>query len=99
MDPLSAILIGSAIGLGKHGLAAGRAGRQKKVQAATTRWSPWTGMEAPAPEEPDLFGNLMEGVLASILVGKQFPAGSKAVSGIKPLAERDVFKRFLSGGY
>jgi hypothetical protein len=34
--------------------------KQKQLAAATQRYSPWTGMKATAPEQPNPLGNMMQ---------------------------------------
>lgn len=73
---LLGLLAGAGLGLAKHVTTdAPIAEKQRKVQGATTRYSPWTGMRAPEPSQPNAFGSMMQGGLA----GAQFGAlGAKA---------------------
>jgi len=43
--------------------------KQRKLQGATTRYSPWTGMEAPEPSQPNLFGNILQGGVTGAQLG------------------------------
>lgn len=58
MEPLTAMLIGSAIGLGKSALIdAPKERRQRELAARTIELSPWTGLKANGIEEADPFGS------------------------------------------
>lgn len=67
------ILIGGGLGLAKYALDKGREGRQRKLQAETTRFSPWTGMQAEAPQEANVLGSVMQGATAGAMFGQQNP--------------------------
>jgi hypothetical protein len=43
--------------------------KQRKLQGATTRYSPWTGMRAPEPSQPNLFGNILQGGVTGAQLG------------------------------
>lgn len=76
MDPFTLALIGGGLfGVGKS--VADSAGREsdKKVQAETTRFSPWTGMKAEAPRKVDAFGNILKGGLSGATIAN---AGANA---------------------
>lgn len=61
MDPLTMMLIGSAIGLGKSALIdAPKEKRQRELAAKTQELSPWTGIRAGAIEEADPFGSALK---------------------------------------
>lgn len=64
--PLAGLLIGTGAGLLKSVASdAPRRQAQQRVQAETTRWSPWTGMVGQAPTvEFDPFGSAMQGGLS-----------------------------------
>lgn len=70
MDPLTGSLIGAGGGLLKSLFDGGKADRERKLQAETTRWSPWTGMTAQAPSTPDAFGSIMQGGLSGFALGQ-----------------------------
>lgn len=55
------MVAGLGVGAAKSGMDAEKAERQRKVQAATTRYSPWTGMQGQAPEEANVAGNMLQG--------------------------------------
>lgn len=73
MNPL---LLGGLVGVGggllKGVFDSGRADRQRKVQAETTRWSPWTGMQAQAPQEPDYLGSALQFGTTGAMLGQGF---------------------------
>lgn len=59
------LLLGGGLGAVKHFAAdAPIAEKQRKIQGATTRYSPWTGMKAPEPSQPNLFSSVFQGGLA-----------------------------------
>lgn len=61
MEPLTMLAIGSALGLGKSALIdAPREKRQRKLAAATQRYSPWTGLRANPIQEADPFGSALQ---------------------------------------
>lgn len=49
-----------AMGAGKYAADSSKAGRQRKLAAETQRYSPWTGLEAKAPDEPSLAGTELQ---------------------------------------
>lgn len=63
---------GAALGVGSHLSKQAQAERDRKVQSATTRYSPWTGMVAKAPEDSNLFGQLLQGGLTGAMVGQGY---------------------------
>lgn len=66
-------LILGGLGALKGILDNARAGEQQKVQAATTKWSPWTGMKAEAPKYGDILGGAMQGGLAGLMFNRVNP--------------------------
>lgn len=59
--PWMGLAIGAGLGLLKSEMVdAPAAERQRKVQAATTRYSPWTHMQAAAPTEADPFSSALQ---------------------------------------
>lgn len=74
-------LLGTLLGLGGGGILgltkAAAAKKQAQVQGATTRYSPWTGMQAPAPDKVNMFGDMLQGGLS----GAAFQQGLGANSG------------------
>lgn len=56
-------------------------GKDRDVQAATTKWSPWTGMKAEAPKRADLIGNVMQGGMAGLLMNQMGSTGGIGSTG------------------
>lgn len=70
MDPFTLALLGGGLfGLGKTAYDAEGRSSDKKVQAATTRYSPWTGMQGQEPRQVDPFGNILKGGLSGAMLG------------------------------
>lgn len=44
--------------------------RQRKLEAETTRYSPWTHMTGQAPTEADPFGNALQGGFTGLSLGQ-----------------------------
>lgn len=74
------LLAGGALGAAKTGYDSIQQGKERKVQAATTRWSPWTGMKAAEPRKLDLLGDIMKGGLSAAMIGNMMPAGGAAAT-------------------
>ncbi len=80
MDPITlGLIIGGTTGLAKGLLVdSPRASRQRKLQAETTRYSPWTGLTGQAPQEADLFGSTMQGLTGGAMLGGSISSANKA---------------------
>lgn len=63
-------LLGGGLGLLKHGDDKRAAKADRKVQAAKARFSPWTGMTPTDVQQPSLFGNLLSGGTAGLMMGQ-----------------------------
>lgn len=63
------VLIGAALGLGKQLMDQKSADRQKGVEAAKARYSPWTHMQAGNVQDPNLFANVGGGALTGLMAG------------------------------
>lgn len=72
MDPMTWILISSALGLGKGLMDQEKEGRQRKMAAQMMQWSPWTNMNVPMPQSADVLGSTMQGALTGAIMGQQF---------------------------
>jgi hypothetical protein len=60
--PLLGLIAGALAGFGKHLGDAQKFQKEKEVQGATTRYSPWTHMQAAAPTRPgSIFGDVLSG--------------------------------------
>lgn len=44
--------------------------RQRALAAETQRWSPWTGMQAQAPQEADPLAGALQGGMAGAMLGQ-----------------------------
>jgi hypothetical protein len=73
-----AVGIGAAVGLTKaYAVDAPKEARQRKLAAATQRYSPWTGLKAGSVQEADPFGSTLQGGMAGATYGVQ----NKALAG------------------
>jgi hypothetical protein len=71
MDPITLALLFAAGGLAKNQLVdKPREERDRKMQAATTRYSPWTKLKADPVRESDPFGNAMQFGTTGLLLGQ-----------------------------
>lgn len=64
------------------------ADKQRHVQAETTRFSPWTHMQAPAPNEANPIGNILQGGFTGLALDQNAKAlkamGKNAVPATAP---------------
>lgn len=75
----AALGIGAGLGLLKQQGEQQRFDSQKKVQAATTRYSPWTHMQGQAPQYGSgLLGNLAGGTASGLLYSQANPESGAA---------------------
>lgn len=80
MDPITlGLLIGGGTGLLKGMSDAEQAKHQRKVEAEIARYSPWTGMTPQRVAQPNVIDPAMQGALAGMAMGKQFPKGAAAM--------------------
>lgn len=78
MDPLSLI---AGLGLGglKHFLIDKPAAeKERKYEATTARWSPWTHMQSHYVADPNLFGSLLQGGGAGLQFGQGMQSADAA---------------------
>jgi hypothetical protein len=54
--------------------------RQRKLAAATQRYSPWTGLKANPIQEADTFGSALQGGMAGATFASQNGAGGKGTA-------------------
>lgn len=88
MDPITiGLLAGAGTGLLKNYLVDAPAEqRNRKLQAATARWSPWTNMKPTAVKEANPFGNALQfgvaggGMGGNIMQAQQNKALSEALT-------------------
>lgn len=65
MDPITlGLLLGGGLGLGKGILDTEKERKDRKQQAETARWAPWTGMQPAAVKRADPLGSTMQGTIA-----------------------------------
>ena len=73
----------TAMGVGKGLSDSSKANRQRKLAAETTRYSPWTGMQAQPVQEADILGSTMQGAMTGGALG-QGMAGLDYFKGVTP---------------
>lgn len=61
----TALALGAALGAAKYESDNQSANRQRKLNAAITTYSPWTGMKPNAVTEPNPFGSILQGTAAA----------------------------------
>lgn len=73
MDPLTiGLMAGGGLGLVKGILDQGREAKDRQVAAETTRYSPWTHMQAQPVQRADLLGSAMQGGTAGAMMGQGY---------------------------
>lgn len=71
MDLWGALGIGAGLGLLKSlAIDAPKEARQRKVAAATQRYSPWTGLQAQPVQEADPFGSALQFGATGAMLGQ-----------------------------
>lgn len=97
MLPLLLAGLGLAAGAGKSVLDQAAEKKQRQLQAETTRYSPWTGMQAEAPKRTDWLGNMLQGGLGGGMMGMNIDKvmGPSTTSGMGPVADGDSYGAFL----
>ena len=82
MDPLTiGLLAGAALGVGKSIMGGQEAKRKRKAEGTIAQWSPWTGMSAQRVDEPDTFGNILQGGATGAMLGQGIGAAGAAGGG------------------
>lgn len=71
------LAVGAGLGLLKYGADAQKEKKDRELQAATARLSPWTGMHPGAVKSADLLGNVLQGGTAGAMFGQQFDGGGQ----------------------
>lgn len=84
---IGGLAVGAGLGVLKLIQDGNQAGQQAKVQAATTRYSPWTGMQAAAPTPVNAVGDIMGGMASG---GMQGQALGNSLNKVAPLAMSDL---------
>lgn len=72
--PLAMGALGAAKGISDQKTEA----RQRAAQAETTRYSPWTGMQAQAPQEANIGGDVMQGAVTGMGLGQGMDSADSA---------------------
>lgn len=81
MDPITiGLLAGGGAGLLKNVFAQQAAGKQREAQAAVARYSPWTGMQAQMVEDPNMFGDVLQGGAMGAMAGQSLGGASPAAA-------------------
>lgn len=76
--PLLALMgIGAGMGMLKNQEKKRQFDEQKRIQAETTRMSPWTGMSASAPEQYSSTGNVLEGAMGGLSMHQNMGRAAK----------------------
>lgn len=70
------ILAGAGVGAMRSMQQEQQAKQDRKREAEIARWSPWTGMQAQRPGNPDYMGNLMQGGMTGAMMGQAMGGGS-----------------------
>lgn len=77
-----AAIIGALVGAAKNSAKEAQAAKQRKYEAETARWSPWTGMQGHYVQDPSLVDEVSKGVGTGLSFGMSnagmFGGGSAA---------------------
>lgn len=97
---LTGLAIAAALSLAKSKLVdEPAAARQRKLAAATQRYSPWTHMQAQAPQDPNVLGQALQyggtGAAIGSQLGKGTPDPTKGVTS----KAANVGNPYAQGGY
>lgn len=74
------LAIGAGLGAAKYAVDKNKEKRDRALQAATAKYSPWTGMAPQAVAEPSLLGNVIQGGTAGAMFGQQFNGEPQAAN-------------------
>ena len=74
------LAIGAGLGAAKYAVDKGKEKRDRALQAATAKYSPWTGMAPQAVAEPNILGNVIQGGTAGAMFGQQFAGSEQAAN-------------------
>ena len=107
------LAIGAGLGLLKGAtIDKSKEKRQRKLQAETTRYSPWTGMQGEAPKEADMLGSALSYGMTAHQIGQgakqqammddylaqQSQMGGNPWSGLTPMEMDALSKYTMAGG-
>jgi hypothetical protein len=70
------MIAGAALGALKSQEEQMQANAERRRQAETTRYSPWTGMHGQQVKDPSLIGNMATGAAAGATLGQAYGAGA-----------------------
>lgn len=87
-----ALLGGLGAGLVKGDLDKDQQKKDAKLQAAIAQYSPWTGMQAQAPKQADMFGSALQGAGAGAALGQGLDQSSYNKDYLEYLKQRDAAK-------
>jgi len=88
----TALLAGAGLGAAKHfGVDAPKAGRQKKLRAATARYSPWTGLNPQnvQVDQPNILGGMIGGAGTVASLGQSGLLGQGLKNQLSPYGAWD----------
>lgn len=72
----AALALAGGLGAAKTASDAARNKAQRKLQGETTRYSPWTGMQAAAPQGVDALGNFLSSGATALTMNQLNPAAA-----------------------
>lgn len=81
------LIIGAAIGAAKYADDLQRQKMENQAQGTIAAYSPWTGMQAKAAENPSLIGNVAQGAATGAALGQSSEAADAAKSAADKGAE------------
>lgn len=67
------LAVGAGLGLLKNVEGNRAASNQRKAQGEIQRWSPWTGLQGHAVQDPSLMGDLATGAAIGAMGSKMLP--------------------------
>ncbi len=74
------LAIAAALALAKNKLIdQPAADRQRKLAASTQRLSPWTGLQAQAPQDPNVMGDLLDYGVTGAKMGSNYAKANPSV--------------------
>ena len=98
---IPALLIGGALGLGKHLLEKNQNNRERKALAEANKYSSWTGKSFDMPAAPSLAGNVLQGAAMGGMMSALAPAAASSAAaggGSWGLGGADMGKELLAIG-
>lgn len=77
----TALALGAALGAAKYGADANAASRQRTLQGKIATYSPWTGIKPSNVQDPNAFGDILQGTAALGTLNQGFGAATGATAG------------------